>query len=430
MFKRDYFINSMKLGLYLYKRWVLEAFSITRPSGPHEYPFGLTILPDGRYAVLDPDHPDGHRIIEDAFPGEPLFSPLEKVILKVGDIDNVRENVATCYGNALVNQMVLVYAYGDKIAYISGPIKIGSIEKEIQDRWNDELDDTGLPPEQKPLRTHEYHKFNEAVGQLPGLSQLCVPSATRKTMTADPAMLKRRDELLIKHKDRLHDPVVLAEILDELTKMDRAWMKGDPGERFYIKDKSYDVIRLKVFIMQGISTGFGEAGDLITASLDEGWDITKLPAMINQLRAGSYSRGAQTALAGVETKFNNRIFQNSAITEQDCGTNRGLRVLMRAYKAPFYQGNYQIVDGVPTLLTEENLKPLSGKIITVRSALYCKTAGANFCATCIGDRIATTPDALGSYASDIGSIFLSLFMAAMHGKSLKTEELDYDHWLT
>jgi hypothetical protein len=432
MFKREYFLNSLKLGLHLHKRWILEAFSITRPSDPHDYPLGLIILPDGRYAATDPNTELGYHVIEDAMPDEPLFKPLEKIILQPGDIPNVRETVVTCYGNALVNQMVLVYAFGNKVDYIAKQVKIGAVEKEIQDRWNDVVseDDDKLPPNRQPLRTMEYHRFNEAVGQLPGLTQLCVPSATRKTMTADPAMIKRRDELLAQHKDRLHDPVVIAEILDELTKMDRAWMKGDPGERFYIKDKSYDVIRLKVFIMQGISTGFGEAGDLITTSLDEAWDITKLPAMVNQLRAGSYSRGAQTALAGEETKFNNRIFQNSAVVEKDCGTKRGLKILMSAHKAPYFQGNYLIVKGEAIALTEENLNEFHGKYVEVRSPMYCLTSGANFCETCMGDRIATTPDALGAYASDIGNIFLSLFMAAMHGKSLKTEELDYENWLT
>jgi len=36
-----------------------------------------------------------------------------------------------------------------------------------------------------------------------GLTQLCVPSATAKTMTTDPRIAVRRDELLKQYKDRL-----------------------------------------------------------------------------------------------------------------------------------------------------------------------------------------------------------------------------------
>lgn len=432
MFKRDYFLLSMAAGLYQYKRWILEAFAIAELKTQYDYDYPLVRMEDGRYGVLDRKTGEVDPIV-DAMPGEPLYRPLEKLVLKPGDLPNVTEAVVTCYGNALVNQLVLCYPFGNKIPYLAGPIGVGPIEKEIQARWNDEMSEEeaqSLPPTKQPIRTVEYKRFNEAVGQLPGLTQLCVPSATPKTMTADPAMIKRRDELLEKHKHELHDQVVLAKILGELTQMDRNWMKGDPGERFYIKGKAYDVVRLKVFIMQGISTGFGEAPDLITSSLDEGWDVQKLPAMINQLRDGSHSRGAQTALGGVETKFNNRIFQNSVVVPGDCGSQRGLKITLTKEMLPHFEGNYHLTKGKVEVLTDENLKALEGKSIVVRSPIYCKTTGANFCATCMGDRIAATPQALSTYAADIGSIFLGLFMAAMHGKSLKTAELNLDQTLS
>lgn len=425
MFKRDYFLLAMREGLFKYKRWALEAFSITRNSGPHDYPYGLETLPDGRYAFGDPKAPEGLTVIDDAMPGEPLFRPLEKVYLNPGDLANVRKPVETCYGNALVNQIVLVHPFGNKIGYIAGPIKTKAVESLIVHRWDDHAkDDPSGDPDKRPIRTAEYRVFGAAMGQLPGLSQLCVPSATVRTMTADPAMIKRRDELLKEHKNELNDPVVIARIIDELTKMDRAWMKGDPGERFYIKDKAYDVVRLKVFIMQGISSGFGVQGDFIPTSLDEAWDITKLPAMVNQLRDGSFSRGAQTALGGVETKYNNRIFQNSVVAEADCGSHRGLEIHMTKDKVPHFVGNYQVVGDHSVVLTEETLIGLVGKTIRVRSPIYCRTTGANFCARCMGDKISRTPQALSTYSSNIGSIFLSNFLKKMHGASLKTVPLD------
>lgn len=433
MFKRDYFLLALENGLYLHKRWILEAFAMTRPSNDNrEFTHHLMVLEDGRYAMRDREQDDGYQIIEDAMPGEPLFRPLEKIVLKPGDLRNVYANTVTTYGNALVNQLILVYPFGGKIPFVSGSVNLKAIEDVIQRRWDDSAPEIADQSDSlvAPIRTTEYHKFNEAVGQLPGLNQLCVPSATRKTMTADPEMIKRRNELLLEHKDQLHDPVVISRIVDELTKMDRAWMKGDPGDRFYFKAKSYDVVRMKVFIMQGISAGFGEAGELIPTSLDEAWDIAKLPAMINQLRDGSFSRGAQTALGGVEVKFNNRIFQNSTVAEQDCGSKRGIAVVMTPAKAPFYVGSYQLVSGQPVVLSEESLATLAGKTIEVRSPLYCRTEGANYCAKCVGDAISSTPEALSAYAAMIGSLFLTLFMSAMHGKSMKTAELDLDLMLT
>ncbi len=425
MFKREYFLMAMKANLYMHKRWILEAFSVTRSSGNHDYPFGLVTMEDGRYAFIDKNNDAGYQIIEDAMPGEPLFRPLEKLILKAGDLENVRQTTVTTYGNGLYNQMVLIYPFGNKIDFMTGRIDPGKIEKEIQARWDDNAEDVdGMEPNKRPIRTKEFKRFGEAVGQTTGLAQLCVPSASPKTMTADPAMIKRRDELLKQHKDELHDPVVLSKIMAELIKMDKEWMKGDPGERFYFKAKSYDVVRMKVFIMQGISTGFGLAGELVPTSLDEGWDISKLPAQINQLRDGSYGRGAQTALGGVEVKFNNRIFQNSTVAEDDCGSKRGVSTRITRDKIPHYIGNYQLIKDKPVVLTEESLKAQLGETIEVRSPLYCRTGGANFCAKCMGDGIASTPQALSTYAASIGSLLMDVFMKLMHGKSLTTETLD------
>lgn len=432
MFKRDYFLLALKAGLYQYKRWILEAFAVTDLKPHDEYNHRLVRVEDGRYGVYDRETGQTTPIV-DAMPDEPLFSPLEAVALKAGDMENVSQALKTTYGNALVNQMILCYPFGAKIGFVTGPIAIGPIEKVIQKRWDDDMPEeeaASLPPEKQPIRTAEYHRFNEAVGQFPGLTQLCVPSATPKTMTADPRMIQRRDELLEKHKHELHDQVVLSKILAELVAMDKEWMKDDPGERFYIKGKSYDVVRLKVFIMQGVSTGFGEAADIITSSLDEGWDIEKLPAMVNQLRDGSFSRGAQTALGGVEVKFNYRIFQNSTVIDEDCGTKRGLRYTITKDNARHFESNYQIVKGQSVLLTEEVLKGLVGKEIQVRSPIYCRSSGANFCRYCVGEEIAKTPQALSTYAAGLGSSMMLAFMSAMHGKSLRTEKIDLEETLS
>lgn len=432
MFKRDYFLLALRSGLYQYKRWVLEAFAITELKPHSEYNHRLVRTEDGRYGVFDQETGETTPIV-DAFPDEPLFRPLEAVALKAGDMENVSSDVKTTYGNLLVNQILLCYPFGAKIDFIAGPITIGAIEKIIQKRWDDDVPEeeaAKLPPSKQPIRTSEYLKFNEGAGQLPGLSQLCVPSATRKTMTADPAMIKRRDELLEKHKHELHDQVVLSKILAELVAMDKEWMKGDPGERFYIKGKSYDVVRLKIFIMQGISTGFGEAADLITSSLDEGWDISKLPAMVNQLRDGSFSRGAQTALGGVEVKFNYRIFQNSTVIDEDCGTKRGLKYVITKDNAKHFSSNYWIKQGQSMLLTDEMLESLTGKEIAIRSPIYCRSSGANFCRYCVGEEIAKTPQALSTYAASVGSNMMLAFMGAMHGKSLRTERVKLEETLS
>lgn len=431
MNKRDYFLLSLKAENFLWKRWVLEAFSIFRPGKTHPYPYGLFKDADNRWACYMPD--GTAELIEDADPERPVFRPLEKLELPAGSLRNQPEAVVTSYGTALVNQLLLVWPFGGKIGYMNGQVSIGAIEKIIEKRWDDEAPQRRdhLEPETQPIRTSEYLRYQMAAGQLPGFSQLCVPSATPKTMTCDPNMIKRRDELLAIHKDELHDPVVVANIMKELTTMDRAWMKGDPGERFYIKGKAYDVVRAKLYIMQGFSTGFGLEPELITTSLAEGWDVKKLPAMINQLRDGSYGRGAQTALGGVEVKNNNRMYQNSVVFKEDCGSQRGLRMRIDKTTQPYLVGHYELIGGQSVLLDEAAVQKKFGEMIVVRSPAYCLTgvgtAGTNnYCRCCMGEGIASTPQALGTYAAAIGSLMMDVFMKLMHGKSLTTADMDLE----
>src|SRR5690606_40402980 len=87
-----------------------------------------------------------------------------------------------------------------------------------------------------------------------------------------------------KYKDRLHDPAVIAENQNALVALDKEWLKGDPVEGFFLGDKVWNTARKRMFTIHGPESGFEEGGDaeLIVNSLDEGWDITKMPVMVNR----------------------------------------------------------------------------------------------------------------------------------------------------
>ncbi len=425
MHKRDYFLAALKAECYRYKKWVINAFSITtdhdaEPQLPGMYPYQL-YRDEISYFFLDTD---GEQVrLEGTHPKEAPFLFREQIVLGVGDVPNLKRNITSTYGNLLFNQMVLCYAFGDKIEYQEGSVSVKKIEKLIEKMLVSDPE-PGQTVEPGKITVSEYKLFNDAIFSLAGFTQLCVPSATERTMTTDPRIAERRKELLEKYKDRLHDPVVQAMIDKELIAMDREWINGDPLKGFYYKDKSFNVVRKKIFLLQGAESGFGLQGELIPRSLEEGWDIQYLPAMSNALRDGSYNRGSQTMLGGEATKFNYRIFQNSSVAEEDCGTTLGLEVKLTASNISHYIASYVITPEGPVEITDENKDTFVGKTVRMRSPIYCKTGGVNFCARCMGSRVAATPRAIPTYAADIGSLFMSLFMKAMHGKALVTEEWD------
>lgn len=427
--KRDYFIQAMNAQCYRHKAWIIEAFSHVphlaseTKKGP-SWPYALYRDAEGYYTHIEGD-PD-KIYIQGAFrEGGPLHF-LEEIMVAAGEVPNVRQNTVTYYGNLLVNYVCLVYAFGNKMEFVPGPTTISGMESRIQSKLVSVPEHAKAERIAEALYIDEFKLFNDGVRHLEGLSQLCVPSASEKTMTVSPEVIKRRDELFKEHAHELDDPLVQAKIDKELIAMEKAWIKGDPAERFYIKGKSYDVVRKRLFLYQGQENGFGKTGKTITTSLTEGWDIKNLPAMANALRNGSYSRGFLTALGGVEAKGNYRIFQNTVVAEEDCGSKMGMRILLTPETAKHFISSSVIEkNGSVTELTTDNVGKYIGHPIVVRSVAYCKTPNQNICAVCVGKKIATTPNAISTYASDLGSLFVSLMLAAMHGVALKTAKVDY-----
>lgn len=428
MNRREYFLKACRDEMFRHKRWVITHFSETYPSNEQlENPTPYLIFPgETHYMVYLPDE-QGQLYVEmldDAQLGLPPFVLREGVDLKAGDVPNLKRDVTTTYGNILFNYVVLVWPFGDKIDFITGEIKL---KKHVESEIDQRLTTDGTEPRagiDSPIYVSEYLNYVDAAQSLVGYTQLCVPSATRKTMTVNPDILKRRDELLEQYKDQLNDPAIVAKIDKELVDLDREWMKGDLGEGFYFKDKFYNVVRKKSHIFHGAESGFkdGPDVDVVRNSLAEGWEIDKLPAMVNSLREGSYSRSTLTALGGESAKTLNRIFQNTRVEQEDCGSRLGWKHRLTGVNHRRFIGFHRITQNGTELLTEDNISKFIDKTVTLRTPMFCKTPKTGFCQKCVGEQIAQSPNAIGSLVAAVGSRFLDIFMAKMHGTELTTAE--------
>lgn len=440
MLKRDFFLAAMRAELFRRKDWVISAFSLTRDTeadyASHPYRYRI-VNRDNTHERMFVEPEQGDLVVIDGLtPGEPPFAFREKIELKAGDVPNLTRDITSTYGNVLVNYIALVWPFGNKIPYQEGRIGAGKLESLIEPLLTSVPKDPATPRDPKLIYVDEYLKFTEAMFALSGYTQLCVPSATERTMTTDPRIPELRAKLLKQYEGRLHDPAIIAKINDELVAMDKEWLKGDPGEGFYLKEKSYRVVRLKAHLMHGAESGFSDNTtrvNLIENSLSEGWDIENLPAMANSLREGSYNRGALTALGGESVKFFYRILSNSVIVEKDCKTNLGITWTIKDDNWERFVG-YWLVKGQTSdnhvLLNESTAKALIGKTVMIRSPMYCRTPHTNFCEKCMGEKNSRYPNALASSGSDVGSTFMSIFMRAMHGKILSTGKFDFKEQIT
>ena len=430
MKRYDFFLAAMRGNEYRRTAWVISAFSLIRePENEwtkNAYPFRIVQTKEGHFFV-NPDNPQQLLPIEDAPAGEPIFVMKEKVQAKAGDIPNLKKDVLTSYGNLLYNCICLVFPFGDKVDYIEGRVSTDKVEAIIAERLTN-TPPPGTPRDPKLIYADEHVKYGDATGALVAYTQLCVPACSYKSMTAPPGIKEFRDKLLAENKGRLHDPAVIAAIDAELVKYLREYLKGDSAMGFLITNKAFDVVRKKLFLMQGAEATLDDSLDvaLVTRSLSEGWDVKDLPVMNTASRSGSFNRGAQTELSGEAVKWLFRASSNLTIAAKDCGSRLGNFFYAERGEESKLIGFTAIEGSVDTLIDKENVGTYLGKRVLLRSPMYCRLPQTDLCEACVGKRLADTPTSLSIAVADIGNVFMGLFMKAMHSNVLELAQMDVE----
>ena len=348
-----------------------------------------------------------------------VFGETDTFDITPAEVPNLKEDKAvTTVGRFLLNRLLLLNCFGDKIAYRNDILDLGDIEKDIAKGLIEKRFDVG-----------QYKAYVNNLYFIGHFTELCVPTYSRKSLTTDPNVEKVKAELMAKYQGRLNEPEVIQEIESTLIAMDKNYLKDDSAMRFYapLGAKPFNISRKKMYLtVGGVETFSKHAGGFtfISNSLAEGLTPESMPAMANETRRGSFNRGDQTKLGGALTKKVIRIFQDLAISIPDCETTRGLEVDFSKFAIKRYIGSYVRKDNSPwTLLTEENKGEYNGQVCQVRSPMFCK-APHGLCAKCMGEVYANRDsNYLALEAVDITSRFTTDALKAMHGTKLAMMEI-------
>lgn len=440
MRRYDYFIKSLQAKAHYSREWVLRAMSVVLGDVKNgNYQWALRHTQDRVEVYVRNEDGWAWEELEDVKPYEIPFIYHESCgPIKAGDVENLAEDLPDgTWGDLLYNSRVLVYAAGRLIPYRVGPIDLGTDEKYILDKMQDDPAEGEDDP--NTLYVKHYMRFGKAVGDLAGF-EVFVPSVTERALQPPPDRDELRAKLLEEYKERLDDPVAQARIQDALVESYKNYIKGDPSEGFLYKKKSLNTALKRMFLIHGPEAGFDEGGraKLIINSLQEGIDIKNYPHMVNSLRAGSFYRGALTALAGEDVDLMGRIFQNARIEPGFCGTpdtyevkidkrRIGRTIMVPVVTSAVDKGgvtNYKAVK-----ITEENLGEYDGKVYGMFSPMYCITPRSDCCEVCMGDKLSQYPDSVGSMVAEIPSTMMARMMGSAHAKELKTTPLDIENFL-
>ncbi len=429
MHKHDLFKAVLKSDTYLSVPWVISAFSLTR-EGPDDwlkdpYPYRIVQTQIGHYYVDPVD--DSLKAIEGCQPGQPVFRFLERIVLDVGDIENVTEETVTSVGTAYFNKACLGSIFGAKIPYVNGRINPNRIEDMINERLVDTPPE-GTVRDPSLIYVDELLQFTNTVFDMTNFSQLCTWGMTEKALMPPTGIEEKKKELVEKNKDRLYDPAVIAGIEKELIKFDAEFLKGDPSLNFLLSDKSRKIVRKKLYLDYGAERNLNgsQKVDFIQNSLSQGWEIDKFASMNDALRAGSFDRGSETQLGGVTFKEILRATSNISISVDDCGSTVGREIFVSPENLKHIKG-YSIVtpEGAKFIKTDQDAGQYLGKVVHKRSMMYCISEGNKYCKTCAGFNLGSNPEAASMAAAAYGSAFLAMFMSSMHGKTLQTTKLEW-----
>jgi len=428
MLRSDYFIKACQAGACSHLDWVFSVFCSSTDKAKYDYPYMLTQGPGGFF--FKDEH--GREIhIEDAPLGQAPFHWQDELTIVPGDIPNNFNEIVTNYGNLLANWLILVYAFGHKFPYINDKFSLGKIEQDLFLRLKNTPAE-GEPREDKYLYVDEYLKYTDAVSHIAGFTQVVMIANTEKNILPPDGLKEFKEQLFREYEGRLHDPAALASLEKKLFEFDANWRGDDPGNNFLnVGSKAIKVSRKAKFLIKGAEEAVGgKSGEmfLIRNSLYEGIDPKDWPALVTTSRMGSYSRGQETMLAGVDVKWLGRISAGIRILDGFCGTKLGEPFLVQKADIPKILG-FSVIDqkgGHIPLEDQATAESYIGKYIMVSSMMFCTMGEDDFCGVCAGPRLRETPDAASKSLSGEASIIMGISMSAMHGRILETHKLDLE----
>lgn len=410
------------------KSWYVNVFAIPLPHEVTDFSsydhLDLVNLPSGLVVVINTGEGKMTEQITDYKKNQPLFTMEDMIMVDSDWVSTIKTPTEKRLGGLIINRVVLIPIVKNKLPYLDVPITEGKIESMFSDKMVERSE--SKDPEKDILVT-DYVDCMDRLWFLTSIANLITMASSYKTISAPPGARELAKQLIEENKDKLNDPVVVANVLDKLTELHNKELEGDPvAKRMF--DKKALTARKKLYLM------YGETNDFVTSlqskpvlsTMYEGIDTSEevFPRYMNDLRYASYSRGHSTQLSGYSYKILQRSLAGLEVTDIPCNTRRGLfRFISKADKLV---GRYVAKDGKWTLV--ENLADAGtylGKTINVRSPNYCTTPDVNeICFMCLGEMYKGQKNAMNNLAADFSGEMMTLFLKRMHTSGFSVTKID------
>lgn len=385
------------------------------PGMPFATATGCFVDIDGELVKLD-----GYRA------KEPLLTCGTMVVVDPSWLPLIKDAMEIKVGVLLANYYLVWKPFKGKIELQLPVVSESKLDEIACQRMVRKTDKPVSPTEIYPEEFVYYQKVADWMRQFASIISV---SASERVITEPDGIREAKRKLVEKYKGQLSDPVKLVEFQAELGVIEAAWLKGDPGELF-AKHSKVSKSRAKLFLTAGHQMGFENKAttNLVIESLSEGWprDPESFAILMNDARAGSFSRGSETIDGGVAAKKQLRALNNYVVVDGDCGSKLYHRRFMGKHNINTLVGRTVIMDNGTQKLIENSgdLANYLGKWVKMRSPRACKTIGQRLCRRCSGERLFRLPKGLTIPATEVSAEILTSSLKAMHGTKLETVTID------
>ena len=352
------------------------------------------------------------------------FQPGDYFTLKAGTFYNKKDE-RTCVGRFLFNRLILSDPkIGNAIGYLNmdmGGSGLGYLDSKMTDLLLVDI-----------LTVDEFSQYMDKIQWLGfATTKFMAPSLTTDLIILPKDVKERKAELLEKHAKAIAEAdvdtigAIEKELLD-MAKKDLANVSDmaiyDSGSR-----GSYSNNYKQTAVGRGIVRSISDPDKLMAsmASLEEGIPKEDIAVFADVLTGGSLSRAIGTKNGGYEAKKLSASFQGVKLGDKgsNCRTTRTVDMVLDKNSAKLLNKRYIMVKGKPVMLTPENMNDYIGKVIHLRSPMYCQDE--KYCNICSGDLYYEMGvENVGLITNIIGSSLTTLSMKKMHNTSVQLAKMN------
>ena len=309
------------------------------------------------------------------------FSPQDKFKLPANTLYN-KTDIDTTIGRYITN-LFLLAPFNGRIEYINEPFTSGRLD-ELEDQLSQLLLDKIIPIEQMIDYLNRVQWFGYVS------TDFIVPGLSLEIILPNKVVMKRKEELIKKNKKAIDagDPIIATQMEEELLKLAKEQLKDDPSMDLYTSGSGHKFgTHYKNFsIMKGAMKDNATGKYHVSTSMyTDGVTKDDYHLFGDAIVFAAYSRAVGTQKGGYITKQMFAAFQSVVLGPKgsDCHCKKTLDIILTKDNYKLFTYRYIVEGGKLVKLDNDNIKSYIGKLVHLRSPLYCQSD--QLCNICSGD---------------------------------------------